>query len=128
MKLLLDTHVFLWWMHDDPRLSATAIAAIQDESNQIILSSISAIEMAIKVRLGKLRLSSPLPLVLKRGMEGLRATEWPVLISHAACLMELPLHHRDPFDRILVAQAQVEGMILVSADEKIKLYGIPTLW
>ena len=128
MKLLLDTHVLLWWMHNDPRLSATAIAGVEDVGNQIILSSISAIEIAIKVRLGKLRLGLPLPLFFKRGMEGLRATEWPVLISHAACLIELPLHHRDPFDRILVAQAQVEGMILVSADEKIKLYGIPTLW
>lgn len=127
MKLLLDTHVFLWWMHNDPRLSAIVIAAVEDDQNQIFVSSISAVEMAIKVRLEKLRIDSPLPEFLSRGMEALRAIELPVKIPHALRLAQLPIYHRDPFDRLLVAQAQIEGLTLVTDDAKIHLYGIPII-
>lgn len=128
MHLLLDTHVFLWWTDDNPALSDNARQAIADENNECFLSIASCWEMAIKAGLGKLRLSS--------SVERFVADQVPVngfqLLSldfrHVTAVEGLPFHHRDPFDRLLVAQALAENLTLVTADPLLLNYGISVLW
>lgn len=128
MKLLLDTHVLIWWLEGSPRLSAIAKAAVSDPANELLLSSASAIEMAVKMRLGKLRFPTPLDQFWLSALERLGASELPLLSQHGFALGNLPMHHRDPFDRLLVAQATVEGLHLVTADAEIALYSLPIVW
>ena len=128
MKVLLDTHAFLWWAVDSPRLSPLARKIIADGRNSIFFSSASGWEVAIKVRLGKLKLpSSPerfIPARLTRhAMQSL-----PVLLSHALRVGSLPEHHRDPFDRMLVAQSQLERMPILTSDPLIARYDVETIW
>jgi len=128
MRALLDTHAFLWWIADDPRLSPRVREVIGDGSNELFLSAASGWEMAIKMRLGKLQLSGEIePFVL--GQLKVNAIQpLAVQMVHALHVYTLPEHHRDPFDRLLVAQAQVEDMPIITADPQIALYPVAVMW
>ena len=128
MKLLLDTHTFIWWESDPGRLSQSAADAIADEDNTVLLSLISLWEMQIKVALGKMTLSGALPDVIARQQTENGMVILPLIAKHIYELAELEDHHRDPFDRLLVAQARVEGVTLVTADPKIWAYDVRTMW
>jgi PIN domain nuclease of toxin-antitoxin system len=125
VKLLLDTQVVLWWTHDSRRLSETARELLGNPRQDILLSAVVAWEIAIKRALGKLKVRPALvaELVADGG-----ATELPVRVVHAAEVERLPMHHRDPFDRMLVAQARVEGAVLVSSDATLRDYDVPVSW
>ncbi|MGH2363450.1 MAG: type II toxin-antitoxin system VapC family toxin [Chloroflexota bacterium] len=128
MRLSLDTHTFLWLLSEPARLAPEAREAIVDAANEVFVSVVVAWEMVIKLALGRLRLTPAsaawLPAELKRrGLEPL-AVELP----HVLLLERLPPHHRDPFDRLLIAQAQVEGLILVTHDRAFAAYDAPVLW
>lgn len=118
MEILLDTHALLWWLGDDPILSAHSRKLIGDPGNRLLVSAATAWEIAIKQALGKLRLDADLEgEIREQGFEML-----PVTFAHARELAELPSIHRDPFDRVLVAQARVENLALLTDDPKILLY------
>src|SRR5947209_10988460 len=116
MRLLLDTHSFLWFAEDDPRLSATARALIEDAANEVLLSLGSVWEIAIKVSRGKLQLDQPLLTLVQQEVRLDGMVLLAITLDHLAVVSTLPFHHRDPFDRLLVAQAQVEAVPLVSVD------------
>lgn len=120
MKLLLDSHVLLWWSTDHPQLGPEALDAIDDEGNEVYLSAASVWELAIKTALG--RLETPADLVPHALSEGV--SPLPIGLDHAAAAGALPLHHRDPFDRMLIAQADAEALTLVTADRVIRLYDV----
>lgn len=123
MSLLLDTHVFLWWRENNPRLHGDARWAIS-EASAVYVSAASAWEVAIKVGTGKLRIPGPVEAAVEQsGFEKL-----PVEFRHAAAVIALPLHHGDPFDRMLIAQAITEGLTVVTHDRLFAPYGIPVLW
>jgi PIN domain nuclease of toxin-antitoxin system len=123
VSLLLDTHVFLWWRENNPRLKADARRAIA-ESPAVFVSAASAWEVAIKVGTGKLRIPGPVEdAVEQSGFEKL-----PVEFRHAAATMVLPPHHHDPFDRMLIAQALTEGLTLVTHDQLFQPYHVPIVW
>ncbi len=123
MKLLLDTHALLWWQGGSRRLTAAARKGITDAS-VVFVSAVSAWEIAIKTALGKLRLPGP----LAEAMDANGFTELPIRFTHATVLGTLPAHHSDPFDRMLLAQAMVEDLILVTHDQQLRPYNVPTLW
>ena len=122
MKLLLDTHALLWWQNGG-RLSQSARQAIAT-ADIVWVSAAVGYETAIKVALGKLRYDEPLRLTLAAD----DFTELPLTLRHTAELERLPMHHADPFDRILVAQARVEGATIVSHDRALEPYGVPMIW
>jgi PIN domain nuclease of toxin-antitoxin system len=124
MKLLLDTQIFLWWSVAAAELSAAARAAIAAPANQAFLSAASAWEMAVKARRRGSVLSPHLAAMIEQ--HGFRALD--ISMAHAAAAAALPPHHRDPFDRILVAQAQLEGLTLVSHDRRLAPYDVAVLW
>ncbi len=124
MKLLLDTHVVLWWAYDADRVSDSADQLLTDPRHEVLLSAVVAWEIAIKRSLGKLEVRGGLVSELVRG----GATALPVSVAHAEAVAELPLHHRDPFDRLLIAQARAEGAVLVSADPALRAYEVPVHW
>ena len=128
MRLLLDTHTFLWLVEGSPSLSATARAAPADPANDLYLSVASIWELAIKSGTKKLTLSSPLDVFVKMWTAIYQLDLLPIKSAHALAVVGLPDHHRDPFDRILIAQATVEGMRLASGDSKFAPYGVPILW
>lgn len=123
MRLLLDSHVLLWWAADDPQLATAAREAIDAPANEVFLSAATAWELAIKAAAG--RLEMPDDLVARALRQGVRPL--PIDLEHAADAAALPAHHRDPFDRMLVAQARRESMTLVTADAALGLYDVPTL-
>lgn len=123
MRALIDTHVLLWWLGDDKRLSPRHRALIADPDNEIFVSAVTAAEISIKSSLGKL--TAPEGLVQTIADEGFSAL--PLTADHAAALRALPWHHRDPFDRMLVAQASVEQLPLLSSDERIAEYAIDVM-
>lgn len=128
MKLLLDTNVFLRMMTDETLLSPAAKAAIADRNNEVWVSAVCAWEIAIKIAIGKVRLSDPVGLFMTDGMRKAKAIELPIRLAHAIRVASLPLHHRDPFDRILLAQAQVESLTIVTSDRQFAAYGLPVVW
>ena len=128
MKLLLDTHTFLWLVEGSPKLSATATAALADPVNELFLSVASVWELAIKTGNKKLALSDPLDVYVARWTPVYQLDLLPILSSHALGVSGLPDFHSDPFDRMLISQSQVEGMTLVSRDTKFASYGLPILW
>lgn len=123
MKLLLDTHVLLWWLSDDATLSKKASAAIKDSSNLIFVSAATAWEISIKKSLGKLKAPDNLEEIL----EANNFQTLSITISHALLAGQLPFHHDDPFDRLLIAQSKIEELALVTRDKKQMLYGIQTI-
>jgi PIN domain nuclease of toxin-antitoxin system len=128
MKLLLDTHALLWFLAGSGQLSPAALTAINDPANERWLSPISLLEIAIKVRINKLRLTAPFGVLFPAQLTANRIELWPISAAHAAALTTLPLHHRDPFDRLVAATALVEGLTLVSADPAFGAYGLTVLW
>jgi len=124
MRLLLDTHAYLWWESDAPNLAGTARDAVADPRNEVCVSIVSLWEIAIKVRLGKLDAD------LARLVEGLGENGFRLLgvqPQHVLETVRLPLHHKDPFDRLLVATARLEGLTLVSSDARLPLYPVELL-
>ncbi|MEW5787937.1 MAG: type II toxin-antitoxin system VapC family toxin [Pseudomonadota bacterium] len=128
MRLLLDTHAFLWWISDAPDLSGPARKAIANEGNDCFLSLASCWEMAIKTSLGKLRLALPLERFIPEQLASNGFSLLPIDFRHTARVESLPFHHRDPFDRLLIAQAQAEKLVLVSADGAFNDYGVRRIW
>jgi PIN domain nuclease of toxin-antitoxin system len=123
MRLLLDTHAFLWWLRDDRRLSAAARGPIADRASLVFVSAASIWEAAIQSHLGRLEVAADL--VSEIAANGF--TELPVTGRHAQRAGALPVHQRDPFDRMLVAQAQLEGLTLVTRDPAFKPYDVAVL-
>jgi PIN domain nuclease of toxin-antitoxin system len=124
MRLLIDTHTFIWWMEASSSLSAAARAAVADPANQILISVASVWELVIKVSSGRLNFpADPETIIRAEGFE-LLAISFAHLRQNGA----LPFLHKDPFDRMLVAQAMVEAAPLVTRDRQLSRYGVPTLW
>jgi PIN domain nuclease of toxin-antitoxin system len=123
LKLLLDTHVVLWWLAGDS-VSEEAERQLADPTNRVLLSAAVVWEVAIKRSLGKL--AAPADLVPVLAEAGAAAT--PITLEHAAAVEHLPPHHRDPFDRLLIAQAKVERAAIVSADPELRAYDVPVVW
>ena len=128
MSLLLDTHTFLWFISGDTQLSNRASALIEDVNNDRFLSVASLWEIAIKVNIGKLALTESFGTLIPRELQNNAVAILPVKLEHLAKLVELPLHHRDPFDRLIVVQALVEQMTVVSSDDKLDAYGLRREW
>lgn len=124
MRLLLDTHIFLWFVMAPNNLSAAALAAIQRTDNQIYLSLVSAWEMSIKSGLGKLTLTQPIEPFVRDQAQRNQFEILPITLGHIAAVERLPLHHRDPFDRLLIAQSMTEGLPIISADHIFSQYPI----
>ena len=127
MKLLLDTHTLLWFQGGDRRLSRAARRAIEADEAELVVSAATVWEMAIKASLGRLRLSDPVDAyVAEKITQGYRtlAISW----AHAAKVESLPWHHRDPFDRLLAAQALTEKLPLVTRDRLFRKYGVDVVW
>lgn len=124
MKLLLDTHAALWFLGGDERLSENARRHLSDDTNRVLLSAAVVWEIAIKRSLGKLVVPEEyLTLLLDAGVQPL-----PVSVAHAAAIEHLPPHHRDPFDRMLVSQAVIEGGALISRDDALRPYDVTLVW
>jgi PIN domain nuclease of toxin-antitoxin system len=128
MKVLLDTHAFIWWDSDPTKLSPQARTACEDRTNVVLLSVASAWEMQIKLQLGKLDLRLPLAEVIASQQQTNEIQVLPVALGHVLALQDLPAHHKDPFDRLLIAQANVEEAVLVSHDPVFAHYPVKVLW
>jgi PIN domain nuclease of toxin-antitoxin system len=128
MKLLLDTHTFIWWDSDVSKLSPRALQLCQDPANTLLLSVASIWEMQIKQQLGKLRLKLPLAEIVQGQQEANGLTVLPVQLEHVLLLEQLPFHHRDPFDRLLLAQAKAEQAPLLSCDAVFREYQADVIW
>jgi PIN domain nuclease of toxin-antitoxin system len=128
MKLLLDTHTFLWWTTDDPQISATALDLIADSRNTLYWSAASSWEVSIKYELGRLPLPEAPEQFLPAELGRNRIESLPIVDGHAFQAGRLPRHHRDPFDRMLVAQAQVEAFGLITNDANIRQYDVDVYW
>lgn len=128
MTLLLDTHTLLWFLTNDSSLSARARSAIEDAANVTHVSAASLWEVAIKSALGKLKLPAPYADIFPRQLETNGFGMLPITPAHCAALLTLPFHHRDPFDRMLLAQAKAEALTLVTDDGQFAAYGVPLLW
>ena len=128
MRLLLDTHVFLWWFLTPDRLSDRARLLLQDPDNELLVSAASSLEIAIKSGLKKLELPEPPARYVTSRLEAKGLSPLAVEHAHALRLAELPLHHRDPFDRLLIAQAQLEDATLVTGDPAFLLYDVDVFW
>jgi len=127
MKYLTDTHIFLWWITDNPRLSEHVRKAVASPENEIFLSSASTWEMVIKSSVGKLSLPSSPDLFIRKQLALNDIKILNVTIEHTFALLKLPMIHKDPFDRILIAQANAENLIIITDDVLIKKYGITVM-
>lgn len=127
-RVLLDTHTFLWFVFDDPRISQPAARRIEDDSTEKVLSVVSLWEITIKVQLGKLTLGMELEWFFQRYVYGGELEVLAIELPHLLAFQRLPLHHRDPFDRLLVAQAQVLSVPLVTGDTAFRAYDLPLIW
>lgn len=128
MRALLDTHAFLWWVLDVPRLSTESRAILTDGENELLFSSASAYELALKARSGKLTLPDPPEVYVPDRLIANGFTRFPIELAHALRAGSLPWIHRDPFDRLLIAQAQIEGIPILTADPAISQYDVETIW
>ena len=124
MMILLDTHYLIWTLEGDPRLNTNVLALVKDPGVPIHISLASYWEIAIKMSLDKFRIRSGFEKLVERTRE-LGISELPITMEHTRLVKNLPMHHRDPFDRMLIAQAQHEGMHLLTADPYFKLYDVP---
>ncbi len=128
MRLILDTHIFLWYIFGDPQLSAAATALLQDPANEKFLSLASPWEVGIKVSTGKLVLSRPLEAYFEEQMRLNSVKMLPITLAHIARVSTLPFHHRDPFDRMLIAQSLTENIPIISADAAFDAYSVVRYW
>jgi len=128
MKILLDTHTFLWWITDAPQISATARELIGDGHNELYWSAASSWEVSVKYALRRLPLPDAPERFLPFELAQNRIESLPVIDAHAFQAGQLPRHHRDPFDRMLIAQAQVESLVLLSNDPQLSLYDVRVQW
>lgn len=128
MKLLFDTHTFLWWDSEPDRLSPVVLDLCRNPNNDLLLSVASAWEIQIKAQLGKLRVKRSLAEIIREQRQINRLRVLPIQLKHVLALQELPLHHRDPFDRLLIAQTRIEGAIMLSLDPLFAQYGIDVTW
>lgn len=128
MRLLLDTHAFIWFVTDSPKLSATAKTLIEDEYNEKLLSIVSIWEMAIKHSIGKLSFKLPFETFIAQQLSINNFSLLDIKVSHINIVADLPLHHRDPFDRLIIAQAMTEQIPIVGTDKIFDLYSIQRLW
>jgi PIN domain nuclease of toxin-antitoxin system len=128
VRLLLDTHALVWSIDDPARLSAVASAAILDPANDRLLSAATIWELAIKVGLGKLPLSMAYRPWMAKAIADLKLTTLPVTVEYADRQSTLPPHHKDPFDRLMIAQALVEGIPVVGSDTAFDAYGVTRIW
>jgi PIN domain nuclease of toxin-antitoxin system len=128
MCLLLDTHAFLWWVQDARALSKKARAAIGDPDNECLLSLVSCWEMAIKLSLGKLKLPTPIDRFIPEQLAANGFRQLDIGFRHVARVAGLRFHHRDPFDRLLAAQALEEALTIVSVDTVFRRYGVKRVW
>jgi PIN domain nuclease of toxin-antitoxin system len=128
VRILLDTHAFIWWIKGDRRLSSPARDAIGGAEHEVFVSAVSAWEIVTKSRLGRLSVPRPIDRFVTDQLETNAFQALPLTMRHAFGLEALPDLHRDPFDRMLIAQAQVEEMPLVSGDRAVAAYPVPTIW
>lgn len=128
MSLLLDTQVLLWFLLDDPRLSEKAQANIVADEVSIFVSPASIWEIAIKISLGKYALPAPFASFWNEQLQTNDFSLLPISVPHAAQVANLPFHHRDPFDRLIIAQALVEGLSVASSDNAFDRYGVTRIW
>lgn len=128
MRLLLDTHAFLWFVLGDSRCSTSARSLIEDEGNEKWLSPAVHWEMAIKISLGKYTLPIPFEEFIERAVTNNGFRFVPIQPNHTALLTTMPYHHRDPFDRLMIAQAMAEQMQIISTDKAWDAYGVTRLW
>ncbi len=128
MRYLLDTHTFLWWITDDPRLSPRVRAIIREPAHEVVFSAASAWELAIKAQLGRIHVSGDLATFVPQQLAANGFAQLAVEVRHALRVAALPPLHRDPFDRILVAQASLDDLPLLSRDPAIAQYGVPVVW
>nr|WP_275072640.1 type II toxin-antitoxin system VapC family toxin [Petrachloros mirabilis] len=124
----MDTQCWLWWFAQPEKLNEQVVEKIADEANEVWFSVASVWEMGIKVSISKLPLPEPIDHYVSSRMTQLGARSLEIIATHALQVSALPLHHRDPFDRMLIAQAQVEDMTLVSADSMFNQYEVSLLW
>lgn len=128
MNLILDTHTFLWFVFGNARMSERAEALIQDSRNRKFISLASPWEVGVKVSTGKLTVSQPVDQFFAEEMYANSVELLPITLAHIACVSTLPFHHRDPFDRMLIAQSLTENIAVISADAVFDAYGVVRLW
>lgn len=128
MKLLLDTHAFLWFVLDDPQLSPVALSLISDLNNSVLMSPASYWEIAIKVSLGKYEIPGSFQVWIEQQLSKNSFEILPIQVAHAAKVTTIPFHHRDPFDRLLIAQAMTEEIPIISVDGKFDQYAVERKW
>lgn len=127
MKFLLDTHAFLWFVNDDPQLSLAAKTLMESEVD-LLLSVASLWEISIKVSIGKLDLPKSFDLFIPEQLQINEIEVLPIELQHLSIVASLPLHHRDPFDRLLISQSLVEEMSIIGTDEVFDQYGVSRSW
>ena len=128
MRVLIDTHIFIWYIQNNEKLPSPMFTLINDGRNEILFSTASIWEMAIKQSTGKLNLGVPYASFIKEQMKLNRIELLPIKLEHLEVVASLPFHHRDPFDRLLIAQAMVEALPIVSADSTFSSYPIQIIW
>ncbi len=128
MKYLLDTHTFLWFATDNPRISEKAKQIIQNRKNQLLLSAASVWEISIKYSIGKISLSTDLDNFISESLRNYNLTPLPISIPHSIEVSRLPEIHRDPFDRMLIAQSRIENAGIITTDKDITKYDVKTIW
>ncbi|OGF61614.1 MAG: twitching motility protein PilT [Candidatus Fischerbacteria bacterium RBG_13_37_8] len=124
MNAILDTHIFLWWITDDPKLSIATREIIKDARNELFFSAASAWEISIKASLGRIQLPRKPGLFITEHLDKNSILALPILFSHALHVYNLPMHHTDPFDRMIIAQAQLENLTIITADPQFSAYNV----
>jgi PIN domain nuclease of toxin-antitoxin system len=128
VRILIDTHIFIWYIQNSERLPRSIVKLINDGKNDILLSVASIWEMAIKQSTGKLNLGVPYTSFIEEQMRLNNIELLPIKLAHIEVITTLPFHHRDPFDRLLIAQALVEDIVIMSADTMFSLYPVQRMW
>ena len=128
MKVVLDTHAFLWWISDDDRLPPSARSIIGNRENELFLSAATGWEIAIKAKLGRIHLPGKIDSFIAEQLDLNDIYSLPIQMSHALNVYDLPNHHRDPFDRLIISQAQLEKMSILTMDPQIARYGVKVAW
>jgi PIN domain nuclease of toxin-antitoxin system len=128
VKALLDTHTFIWWAHNDSSLSAIARSVLENRVNEIFLSAVTTWEMAIKYAIGRLSLAQPVSSFVNTQMAQYHIQPLTITFEHTYYVENMPFHHTYPFDRLLIAQAVLEDLVILTRDPEFLQYGVQTLW